>query len=175
MVSFIKAYIVSSDACESAEKRDADTMSAQEQFRYIVRIAGTDIDGKLKAAHGLALIKGVGVNLAYALCRMLGIDPEKRIGFLTEAEIRKVENALRDPGSIGIPSWMLDRRKDYETGRDIHLVGADLIFAVKQDIEREKKIRSWRGIRHALGLKVRGQRTHTTGRLGITVGVRKKR
>ncbi len=149
-------------------------MSSQE-FRYIVRIAGTDIDGRLKTAYGLAEIKGVGYNLAVAICRMLGIDPEKRIGFLTDAEIRKIESALEDPKKIGLPSWMLNRRKDYETGEDKHLIGADLIFVVRQDIEREKRIKSWRGIRHALGLKVRGQRTRTTGRTGITVGVKRKR
>ncbi len=144
-------------------------------YRYIVRIAGTDIDGSLKAAYGLAEIKGIGINTAYGLLRFLGIDPEKRIGFLTDSEIKKIEEALKNPLSYGIPAWAVNRRKDYETGEDKHLVGAELLFYVKQDIEREKKIKSYRGIRHALGLKVRGQRTRTTGRLGITVGVKKKR
>lgn len=145
------------------------------ELKYIVRIANTDIDGTLKTAYGLAEIKGVGVNFAYALCRLLGIDPEKRIGLLTEQEIKKIEEALKNPTAYGMPSWMLNRRKDYETGKDMHLIGAELIYYVKQDIEREKRIKSYRGIRHALGLKVRGQRTRTTGRLGVTVGVRKKR
>ena len=148
---------------------------SEEAFKYIVRIAGTDVDGSLKTAWGLAEIKGIGVNLAYALCRILGIDPEKRIGFLTDAEVRKIEEALKDLSAYGLPEWVLNRRKDYVSGRNMHLIGAELIFYVKQDIEREKRIKSYRGIRHALGLKVRGQRTRTTGRLGITVGVRKKR
>jgi len=145
------------------------------EFKYIVRIAGTDIDGRLKVPYGLALIKGVGINLAYAICRSLKIDTEKRIGFLTDAEIKKIESALEDIGKINLPSWMFNRRKDYETGEDKHLIGADLIYVVRQDIEREKRIKSWRGIRHALGLKVRGQRTRTTGRTGITVGVKKRK
>jgi small subunit ribosomal protein S13 len=37
-----------------------------------------------------------------------------------------------------------------------------------------KDIRTWKGIRHSLGLKVRGQRTRTTGRSGKAVGVKKK-
>lgn len=148
---------------------------SSEGFKYIVRIAGTDIDGTLSTAYGLAEIKGVGVNLAYAICRALGIDPERKIGYLTEEEIKKIEDAIKNPLAYGIPAWMLNRRKDYETGKDLHLVGADLIYYVKQDIEREKRIKSWRGIRHALGLKVRGQRTRTTGRTGVTVGVRKRR
>ncbi len=146
-----------------------------EQYRYIVRIAGVDIPGDMKLAHGLSLIKGVGYNFALALCRLLGIDPNKRVGFLTDAEVEKIEAALANPLSVGIPAWMLNRRKDYETGRDLHLLGADLIYYVRRDIEREKKIRSWRGIRHALGLKVRGQRTATTGRIGMTVGVKRRR
>jgi len=150
-------------------------LSTSRTFKYIVRIAGTDIDGSLKTAYGLAEIKGVGVNLAYGICRRLGIDPEMRIGYLTEEEIKKIEDLLANPLNYGIPRWVLNRRKDYTTGKDMHLIGAELIYYVKQDIEREKKIKSWRGIRHALGLKVRGQRTRTTGRLGLTVGVRKKR
>jgi small subunit ribosomal protein S13 len=55
------------------------------------------------------------------------------------------------------------------------LTGSELLYYVKEDIEREKRIKSWRGIRHALGLKVRGQRTRTTGRTGITVGVKRKK
>ncbi|MET1101447.1 MAG: 30S ribosomal protein S13 [Pyrodictiaceae archaeon] len=146
-----------------------------QQYRYIVRIAGTDIPGSLKIPYGLALIKGVGYNFALALCRLLGIDPNKRIGFLTDAEIERIEQALKNPRAVGIPVWMLNRRKDYETGRDLHLIGAELIYYVRRDIDREKRIKSWRGIRHALGLKVRGQRTATTGRLGMTVGVSKRR
>jgi len=144
-------------------------------FRYIVRVAGVDIDGNLKVAYGLAKIKGVGVTLAYALCRKLGIDPEARIGNLSEAEVKKIEEALANPQTLGLPSWMFNRRKDYETGKNLHLIGSDLIIAVKKDIELLKKIRCWRGIRHQLGLKVRGQRTRTTGRLGVTVGVKRKR
>ncbi len=145
------------------------------EYKYIVRIAATDIPGDLKVPYGLAMIKGVGYNLALALCRLLGIDPNKRIGFLTDAEIARLEEAIKNPRAVGVPSWMLNRRKDYETGRDMHLVGADLIYYVRRDIEREKRIKSWRGIRHALGLKVRGQKTSRTGRLGVTVGVSKRR
>ena len=148
---------------------------AQRQFRHIVRVAGTDLDGRLKVPYALAKIKGVGVTFAYALCRLLGIDPDMRAGYLTDTEIQKIEQALKDPKAIGIPSWMLNRRKDYETGRDMHLIGAELIYYARRDIERLKRIKAWRGIRHALGLKVRGQRTKTTGRIGMTVGVSKKR
>jgi len=148
---------------------------AQTEFRHIVRIAATDIPGDLPLAEGLAKIKGVGYNFAVAVCRMLGLDPRMKLGFLTDAEVTKIEDAIKNPAKYKIPSWMFNRRKDYETGLDMHLVGADLIYYARQDIEREKRIKSWRGIRHALGYKVRGQRTHTTGRIGPTVGVARRR
>ena len=140
-----------------------------------MRIAETDIPGDLRVPYGLSLIKGVGINMAFALCRLLGIDPNKRVGFLTDQEIAKIEQAIKNPKAIGIPTWMLNRRRDYETGQDMHLVGAQLIYYVRRDIEREKRIKSWRGIRHALGLKVRGQKTSRTGRTGMTVGVKRRR
>jgi len=144
-------------------------------FRHIVRIAGVDIDGNLTLPYGLLRIKGVGYQMAMALIRSLGLDPNLRVGYLSESDVKVIESALSDPLSIGIPSWFFNRRKDYVSGKDLHLVGADLIYAVREDIEREKRVRSWRGIRHALGLKVRGQRTHTTGRIGPTVGVTKRK
>ncbi len=150
-------------------------MASEEQFRYIVRIAGTDINGKLKLAYGLAEIKGIGYTTALAIARMLGLNPEKRIGFLTDEEIKRIEEAVKDLRSLGLPAWLYNRRKDYETGEDKHLIGAELLFHARRDIEREIRIGSWRGVRHRVGLKVRGQRTHTTGRLGMTVGVKKKK
>nr|HDO80640.1 30S ribosomal protein S13 [Candidatus Bathyarchaeota archaeon] len=84
-------------------------------------------------------------------------------------------DAVSNPSSVGIPSWMLNRQKDLETGKDLHLIGSQLALTVKNDIELMKRIRCWKGVRHALGLKVRGQRTKTTGRKGQTVGVRRKK
>ena len=144
-------------------------------FRHIVRIAGVDIEGDLLLPYGLAKIKGIGYNFALALIRMLGYNPQMRVGFLTDEDVKRIEEAISNPAKYKIPTWYFNRRKDYVTGEDKHLIGADLIFAARQDIEREIKMKSWRGIRHALGLKVRGQRTHTTGRIGPTVGVSKRR
>jgi small subunit ribosomal protein S13 len=69
---------------------------------------------------------------------------------------------------------MFNRRKDSDTGKDVHLLAADLVLKTKTDIDQAKEIRSWRGYRHAYGLKVRGQRTKTTGRAGKALGVKKK-
>ncbi|MGC9345311.1 MAG: 30S ribosomal protein S13 [Candidatus Bathyarchaeales archaeon] len=145
------------------------------EFRHILRISDADIDGALKAPYALTKIKGINLNLANAILKKAGIDPEKRAGFLTEAEIERIEEIIEEPAKFGLPNWLLNRRKDLETGKDIHLISADLTLRTKMDIDQMKGIKSWRGYRHAYGLKVRGQRTRTTGRKGKAVGVRVKR
>jgi len=144
------------------------------EFRHIVRFIGTDLEGSKKAAYGISKIRGVGTNFAHAVVKAAGINPEARIGTLSDAEMNRIEDAIRDPAKHGIPSRMFNRRKDLETGRDVHLVGPDLVLSQKGDIDFMKDIRTWKGIRHSLGLKVRGQRTRTTGRSGKAVGVKKK-
>jgi len=144
------------------------------EFRHIVRIVETDLDGTLKINFALSNIKGIGIGLADIVAKKAGISPEARIGFLSEAEIEKLEDIIRKPGKYGVPGWLLNRPKDIETGKDFHFVGSDLTLQIKNDIEGMKKIRSWRGYRHAYGLKVRGQRTKVTGRTGKAVGVKKK-
>jgi len=144
------------------------------EFRHIVRVAGTDLKGEKRVDVALADIKGVGFAMARAVAHVAKVDPLTKIGYLSEEEVARIEEVLKDPLKHGIPAWMLNRRKDYETGLDLHLLGSDLVLAEKADIAREKKIRSRRGIRHELGLPVRGQRTRTTGRRGMTVGVMRK-
>ncbi|MEM2202279.1 MAG: 30S ribosomal protein S13 [Candidatus Bathyarchaeia archaeon] len=144
------------------------------EFRHILRITDTDIDGTLKAPYALRKIKGISLNLANVILKKAGINPNIRAGFLTEAEVEKIEEIIKEPTKFGLPGWLLNRRKDLETGKDMHLISADLILRTKMDIEKMKELKSWRGYRHAYGLKVRGQRTRTTGRTGKTVGVKKK-
>jgi len=145
------------------------------EFRHIVRVTDTDIDGSLKVGYALTKIKGVSISLANAVLKKVGINPEIRLGLLSEEQVRKIEDVLLNPAKYGIPSWLLNRRKDLETGKDLHLLSSDLVLRTKMDIDLMKKIKSWKGYRHAYGLKVRGQRTRTTGRTGKTVGVSKKR
>jgi len=146
-----------------------------EGFRHIVRICGTDLDGSKKLAYGLAKISGVGINFARAVAKVAGISPDLRIGMLTDEQVKKIEEIINNPEKSGIPSFMFNRRKDLETGLDKHLYGSDLAIRWKMDIDFLKALKCWRGVRHSLGLKVRGQKTRTTGRKGKTVGVRKKR
>jgi len=145
-----------------------------EEFRHILRIIDKDVDGTLKAPYALKKIKGISLGMANAILKKAEINPDTRAGFLSEADVDKIEEIIREPAKYGIPSWLINRRKELETGKDSHLISADLVLRTKMDIEQMKEIRSWRGYRHAYGLKVRGQRTKTTGRSGKALGVKKK-
>ena len=147
-------------------------MSSQE-FRHIVRIAGKDVAGAKKAIIGVGQVKGIGYNFARALLQVLKINPNSNVGFLTESQVEQIENAMKNPSSVNIPSWFLNRQKDMDTGSNFHLITSDVDFNKRNDIEREKGMNSWRGFRHTYGLKVRGQSTRTTGRKGGAVGVKK--
>ena len=144
------------------------------EYKHIVRLAGIDLDGGLKVIYALARIRGIGINTAMAALRILDIVLHKRIGFLNSTEIKKIESFLQSPESYNLPSWFVNRPKEPGTGRTHHLIGSDLVLAVKMDVDFMKKIKCWKGIRHSLGLKVRGQSTRTTGRTGVTVGVVRK-
>lgn len=145
------------------------------EFRHILRITGTDVDGTLKMPYALKRIKGVNLTLANAILERAGINRDKRAGFLTESEVERIEQIIKDPTKFELPNWLLNRKKDLETGKDLHIIRADLDLRTKTDIKQMKEIKSWRGYRHAYGLKVRGQRTRTTGRKGKAVGVRVKK
>jgi len=144
------------------------------EFQHIIRFAGTDLEGTQPVTYALTSIKGVGIKLANAVIEKSGISPEARMGFLSSADVEKIEDIITNPVKYGIPIWLLNRRKDLETGEDIHLLGSDLVLQTKNDIDQMKKTRSWKGFRHSYGLKVRGQRTKTTGRKGKAIGVKKK-
>lgn len=148
-------------------------LMSNREFKEIVRIAGVDCDGKRMVLDGLSLVKGIGWSTARALCIALNIPMNTRLGYLSEEEVSRIEAALNNPRSLNIPVWMLNRRRDPVTGEDKHLITSDLELTQKMDIERMMKIKSWKGVRHSLGLKVRGQRTRTTGRTGGPVGFSK--
>ena len=109
-------------------------MSAQE-FRHIVRILGADSAGTLKVSYAVKSIKGINLSLANAILKKAEINPDLRAGFLTEADISRIEDIIKDPAQYGIPAWLMNRQKDVETGKDMHLISADLVLKVKTDIE----------------------------------------
>lgn len=143
------------------------------EFKEIVRIAGVDCDGKRKVLDGLSMVKGIGWSTARALCIALNIPMDTRLGYLSDEEVARIEAALNNPGSLDMPALMLNRRRDPLTSGDKHLLTSDLELTQKMDVERMMRIKSWKGVRHSFGLKVRGQRTRTTGRTGGPVGFSK--
>ncbi len=145
------------------------------EYNHQLRIAGSDCRGDWLIGRALTQIRGVGYRLAVQICEKAELDTEMRCGFLTDEEIQLIEDILANCSAFDIPPWMLNRQKDLVTGEDVHVISNDLIDILRQDIEREKKTRSYRGIRHYLGLPVRGQRTKTSGRGGATIGVSKKK
>jgi len=149
-------------------------MEAKGDFKYIVRIANTDLDGNKKVIHALTGIKGIGLHMGTVIADAAGIDRNKKIGNLTDKEIEKLQEIISNLSKY-VPGWLVNRRKDYATGEDIHVIGADLPMILRNDINRLKKIRSYRGIRHELGLPVRGQRTRSNGRTGLALGVSRKK
>ncbi len=145
-----------------------------EEFRHIVRIAGADLDGTLMVVYALAGIKGIGTRLANVIVEKAGIDPATRLGLLPDLKVRKIEEIIENPLKNGVSSWLLNRPKDGETGKDRHLIGPDLDLQIKSDLDQMKKIKSWRGYRHSYGLRVRGQKTRTTGRKKKALGIKKR-
>ncbi len=139
----------------------------------LIRIISEDIEGNMSLYAGLTKIKGVSWGVSNAVCKILGIDKMRKIGSLSPEEIKKITEFIKNPK---IPHYLLNRRKDFETGKDMHLSGTDLELQKEFDIKRLKKIKSYRGVRHAAGLPTRGQRTkaHFRKNKSKGAGIKKK-
>lgn len=131
----------------------------------------SQVDGNAKIEHGLTQITGIGRRFAQAIVKVAKIDPNLRIGAVAEKDLNLIEEIILNPIENGIPDWMVNRPKDLRTGEDLHIIGNKLEITVKRDIDRMKKMKSYKGVRHHMKLKVRGQRTKSTGRHGLVVGV----
>lgn len=148
-------------------------VSTNPNFRYIVRVANTDLDGRRRTALALTGVSGVGLRIAEATCQLAGVDPHGLIGDLPEATVDQIEATLVDlPKKL--PAWMTNEPRDYVGGDTFHRFGPDLETADRDAINQMKMIRSYRGVRHERGQKVRGQRTRSNGRTGMAAGVLKK-
>lgn len=139
----------------------------------IVRILAKDIEGGMKVYAGLTKIKGISWATANAICKKLGIDKNKKIGALTEKEVEKISEFAK---KNEFPNHIFNRKQDFETGKDKHLIGSDLELQKEFDIKRLKKIKSYRGLRHSVGLPTRGQRTKSNFRKNRRkgAGIKKK-
>jgi small subunit ribosomal protein S13 len=108
----------------------------------MARIAGVDLPPKKRAEIGLTYIYGIGRTRAKSLLYRVNVDPNKKIGDMTEDEVNNIRQILEDEGSVE----------------------GDLRKEVSLNIKRHIEMGSYRGLRHRRGLPTRGQRTHTNSR-----------
>lgn len=137
----------------------AEFKEAPKDYRHIVRVAETDLDGSKPVYHALNKIKGVSFMFANAVCSVSQVDRLKKAGNLKQDEIEKLTEIIKNPLKYGLPEWLLNRRKDPDAGTDKHLLGSDLKWQIENDLKMMKKIKSYKGVRHMSGLPVRGQKT----------------
>lgn len=152
------------------EKKDSN-------FRYFIRIANTDLDGKKTIVVALSNIKGIGLRLSQMMCNLAKIDTSTKAGKLNDEQVKKLSDIVENPVKYKIPTWAFNRRKDYDDGTDKHIITSDLMFAKENDIKTQRKIKSYVGTRHSSGLPSRGQRTKSNFRKNkgkVSLGVKKK-
>lgn len=125
--------------------------------------------------YALTEIRGVGRRYANLVCKKADVDLNKRAGELTVEELERIVTIIQNPSQYKIPGWFLNRQKDVVDGKDAHLLVNQLDNKLREDLERLKRMRAHRGLRHYWGLRVRGQHTKTTGRRGRVVGVVRKK
>src|SRR3989344_3372777 len=150
-------------------------MEDNKNFKHIVRISNTDVKGNIRLYHALTLISGVKYSFANAICNCVDIDKNIKVGDLDINSIKKVEDVVTNPTKHGIPSYLFNRQKDFDTGEDKHIVVASLKFTKDMDIKMMKKMKSYKGMRHSFGLPVRGQRTRSNFRHGVSLGVQRSK
>ena len=142
-----------------------------DDFQHILRVLNTNVDGRNKVMYAITSIRGIGRRFANVVCKKAEIDMGKRAGELSAAELESLMVIVSTPRQFRIPDWFLNRQKDYKDGKYLQNVSNQLDTKLRDDLERLKKIRNHRGLRHYWGIRVRGQHTKTTGRRGKTVGV----
>ena len=145
-----------------------------EDFSYILRMADTDMDGQKTLATALTAVRGVGPRTAIQICKNTGFDPASLAGHLSVEEQESLRVAIEGYAET-VPLWMLNRQRDIESGDELHLTGQQVTLTLEDDINRLRTMKCYRGVRHASGNKVRGQRGRSNGRGGLTLGVSRKK
>jgi len=161
---------------EAKTELKAEAKTEAKAYKHIVRIAQTDLDGSKPVYKALTKIKGISFMFSNLVCELAEIDKFQKTGEVDEKTIQKLNTVIENPLKFNAPSWMLNRRKDYEDGTDKHLLSGTLDFARQTDIRTLQKIKAYRGVRHYYKLPTRGQRTKSNFRRnkGKATGVMKK-
>jgi small subunit ribosomal protein S13 len=108
----------------------------------MARVAGVDLPAKKRAEIGLTYIYGIGRARSSSILHRAGVDPDKKVGALTEEEVSRIRQILEEEGAVE----------------------GDLRKEVSMNVKRLMEMGAYRGLRHRRGLPVRGQRTHTNAR-----------
>jgi len=143
-------------------------------FRHIVRIANRDIPGYMSIADGIDLIYGIGKRTSKVIEGIFLDETGKatnKIGHLSDEDVTKIESIIAHLDKHA-PAWLLNRPKE-RAGSKGEYTMADLKLVERKELLRLSKIKSYRGLRLQWGLRVRGQKTRSTGRKHSTVGVSK--
>ena len=159
------------------DAKNPNSQHTGKELRHLVRILNTDVRGEKHVLYALTRIKGVNVMFANAILRRAKIPTTMKAGYLSEKEVATIENIIQRPLNSGLPLWLLNRRKDVETGEDMHLLTSNLDFTHEMDLKRLKKTKSYKGLRHQWGQPVRGQKTKSNTRKNKgkgSVSVKKK-
>lgn len=106
------------------------------------RVIGIDIPENKRLEISLTYIYGIGLHRSQEIIERLGLDPDMRAHKLTQDDIARINTLLQDH----------------------YVVEGDLRRQVQNNIKRLVSIHSYRGMRHRVGLPVRGQRTRTNSR-----------
>ena len=107
----------------------------------MARIAGVDLPLNKRIEIALTYIYGIGLVRSRVILKNTNISPDVRVKDLSEDEVARLQNEIR--------TYKLE---------------GDLRREVQADIKRLIHIGAYRGLRHRLGLPVRGQRTRTNAR-----------
>ena len=108
----------------------------------MARIAGIDLPKNKRGVIGLTYIYGIGRSTAQKILETAGVDENKKVNDWNDDEINGIRKALSDT----------------------YKVEGELRSEVQLNIKRLMDIGSQRGIRHRLGLPLRGQRTKNNSR-----------
>ncbi|MDD4983488.1 MAG: 30S ribosomal protein S13 [Candidatus ainarchaeum sp.] len=157
-----KAYVPKPQKIESSEG--------------IVRIVDTDVSAGKSVQTVLGKIKGIGTRYNVAVARIFELKtklpPTTKIGKLDEKQLALLEDIAKNPLNHGFPNWFVNKPEDVWDGKAKHLLGSDLLFNDKEELDRLGKMRHRKAIRRMRGLPVRGQKTKAGFRgKGRSVGV----
>lgn len=145
----------------------------EKQQATLIRILSTDINANSSILFGLSNIKGIGIMFSNAICNVLKLDKNAKLSSLSDKEIEKIEEYLSNPEMPGIPVWLKNQRKDYNSGEDLHLTAKDIDFNLLQLRRRVGKLKTYKSLRYRARLPVRGQRTKSNFRRNKTLAAMK--